>query len=182
MIMSIKSDKILNGGGQLVNLSTGELKDVVGLYNAIDNIKSVIENAVNYAQAVEEENDALKSNVWKDEQLRSMKEQRDRMLKDYQRGFPISEDEQERINNWATRHRRLYHPTNGNVKYDGCSIVYEFSPTSLGTVGTAYCEQCMRKLRKELGDIDDYTSWGDYFDKKRKLNGKYDAEFEFQSI
>ena len=180
--MSIKSNKILNGGGQSVNLITGEFKDIIGLYDAVDNIKSVIEETINYAQAVEEENKALKSDAWKDEQLRSMKKERDCMLKDYQRGFPISEDEQKRIRNWATRHRRLYHPTNGDSKYDGCSLIYEFRPTSLGTVGAVHCERCMKKLQKELGDIDDCTSWEEYFNKKKKLNNKYEAEFEFQSI
>ena len=101
-----------------------------------------------------EENEKLKSERYKDEQLTSMKARLKRMESDYYRGFPISEKEAEAIGEWEHNHLKEKHPraleNPGYFGAIGGNFRYEFICTSIGTIGTIKCscgdEFCFREM------------------------------------
>ena len=93
---------------------------------------------------LKEEIKRLKDENWKDNELQSMKEQYDKMKKDYFRGFPISKEESEKINDWINKHEKEKHPRRPKMSYPrggaiGGSYSYHFVPTSIGIFGTVKC-------------------------------------------
>lgn len=103
-------------------------------------IESVFQELYDHYRAIESrneylrnENARLKSEAYKDEELTKMKESHDRMSEEYYRGFPISEEEDEKIKKW--KDKMIYiHPGNGGAI--GGRFRYEFIPTGVGTIGT----------------------------------------------
>ena len=79
-----------------------------------------------------EENKRLKSEAYKEEELSAMKAKYDKMRQDYFRGFPISEEEEEKINAWKQEIMKKYPANDGAI---GGRFTYKFIPTSLGTIG-----------------------------------------------
>ena len=77
---------------------------------------------------LKKENAELKSEHYKDEQLSNMKDKLNRMEKDYYRGFPISEEEEEQINKFQDKYRKYYGAIGG-------AFTYKFTPTSIGVIG-----------------------------------------------
>lgn len=75
------------------------------------------------------ENDKLKSGIWREEEMARLKSKYDKMEKEYHRGFPISEQEQEMINQFMAEHRA----DNGAI---GGGFTYRFVPTSIGIAGS----------------------------------------------
>ena len=93
---------------------------------------------------LEKENKKLKEENYKDEELRDMKKNLEKMRADYNRGFPISESEQQRLDEWITEHELQKHPRpeNGISPRGGViggSYTYLFTPTSIGIVGRIEC-------------------------------------------
>lgn len=106
-----------------------------------------------YIADLKDENERLKSENYKDEELTKMKEkvkiaeeEKKRALDDYYRGFPISEEEQKSIREWQKQHdieehgnKSGYHGTIGG------GFLYRFVPTSIGIVGECRCGTCQMK-------------------------------------
>ena len=80
-----------------------------------------------------EENERIKSETYRDKELVKMKEQYEQMNEDYYRGFPITEEEENRIKEW-TRKQMEKNPSNGGAI--GGRFKYEFVPTGIGIFGT----------------------------------------------
>ena len=76
------------------------------------------------------ENERIKSEAYKDEELSRMKEMYDGMRADYFRGFPISEKEEEKIHEWMDS---LPEAASGAI---GGRFSYSFTPPGIGVVGT----------------------------------------------
>lgn len=102
----------------------------------IHDIKGVLQDLYNQFRAVrnrnehlEEENKRLKSESYKDEELSKMKEEYDRMKDDYHRGFSISKEEDEKIQEWISKLPKA------NTGAIGGRFHYEFHCTSIGTIG-----------------------------------------------
>lgn len=97
---------------------------------------------------LQKENKELKDNNYKDSQLKEMKDRFDRMTKEYNRGFPISEDEQKAIDNWKEKHEAEIHGVNTAYKrlsrggIIGGEYQYVFIPTSIGVIDTIKCGDC----------------------------------------
>ena len=88
---------------------------------------------------LEKENEHLKSEHYKDDEIKQLKEENKRLQEDYWRGFPISKEEEKAIDDWWKKHREEKH--NGNT-YSGAiggSLEYRFIPTSIGTIGEVVC-------------------------------------------
>lgn len=100
-----------------------ELQDVYDHYRDVKN----------YNEYLQKENERLKSETYKDEELSKMKSKYDSMKEDYYRGFPISEEESEKIKQWMNEHDFYKDTKIGTI---GGRYTYEFQPTSLGTIGT----------------------------------------------
>ena len=79
-------------------------------------------------ESLKKENAELKSEHYKDEQLSNMKDKLNKMEKDYYRGFPISEEEEEQINKFQDKYRKYYGAIGG-------AFTYKFTPTSIGVIG-----------------------------------------------
>lgn len=81
------------------------------------------------------ENERLKSEAYKDEELAKMKKEYDEMKEDYYRGFPISKKEDEKIKKWIekqTEGEDLKTKAGGAI---GGRFTYKFYCTSIGTIG-----------------------------------------------
>lgn len=100
------------------------------------------ENRIKYLQ---EENRKLREEYNKDEEIQKMQQKLDRMQKDYWRGFPITEDEENAIEEWKQKHDAEVHrwiTDRTRMKAEGVSggrYSYHFVPTSLGVSGVIRC-------------------------------------------
>ena len=74
---------------------------------------------------------------------KSMKKQYNEMNENYQRGFPISKEESEKINAWINKHEKEKHSYSENGSPRGGAIggcyCYTFIPTSIGVFGSIKC-------------------------------------------
>ncbi len=80
-----------------------------------------------------EENARLKSDSYKDEELSKMKAELDEMKADYYRGFPISKEEQEKIDEW--KKKQIQDSPSPRTAIGG-RFTYEFYPTSIGVAAS----------------------------------------------
>ena len=96
-------------------------------------------------EKLEKENKALKDEHYKDGELQSLQEELTSLKGDLSRGFPISEEEQEKIREWQRKHEKEAH---GATEEKGCSTkigaiggkyTYEFIPTSIVTFCSIKC-------------------------------------------
>lgn len=124
---------------------TGSWCRVYELDKALRAIKIRNMDDRDYIRRLEKENNELKNHAYKDKELAEMRDKLNKMKSEYYRGFPISEDEEHKINEWIEKHEREAH---GIKTYEdkfashGCcggGYTYEFVPTSIGTVGTVRC-------------------------------------------
>ena len=92
---------------------------------------------------LKKENAELKSEHYKDEQLSNMKDKLNRMEKDYYRGFPISEEEEEQINKFQDKYRKYYGAIGG-------AFTYKFTPTSIGVIGEVIAPNSESFVFKDL--------------------------------
>jgi len=83
-------------------------------------------------EALLQENERLRTEVKK-------------MRADLRRGFPITEEESKQIHDWIRKHNEEKHGADyAKKKYRytgtiGGAFTYEFTPTSIGTIGTVIC-------------------------------------------
>ena len=94
-------------------------------------------------ESLKKENAELKSEHYKDEQLSNMKDKLNRMEKDYYRGFPISEEEEEQINKFQDKYRKYYGAIGG-------AFTYKFTPTSIGVIGEVIAPNSESFVFKDL--------------------------------
>ncbi len=118
------------------------------LDEVVDNIK-IRDSRIKY---LEEENKKLKDETYKDSELAEMKEKYESMKKDLMRGFPISEKEERRIEQWRLKHEVEVHGRDTLEKRlaahgaaDG-GYTYEFYPCGIGIFGTIKCCNCGAKF------------------------------------
>jgi argonaute-like protein implicated in RNA metabolism and viral defense len=94
---------------------------------------------------LEDEVAKLKSDHYKDDELKNMQSELKRMRADYYRGFPISEEESQAIVDWKREHDLKKHHLSTpelRMKAEGVSggrYTYTFIPTSIGISGTIKC-------------------------------------------
>lgn len=95
-------------------------------------------DVVNQNEYLRKENERLKSEAYKDEELSKMKDRYEKMKEDHYNGFPISKEEDEKIKKWMDE---VYSndPSFKDMKMGGAiggRFVYKFVPTSVGVFGT----------------------------------------------
>ena len=122
----------------------GEYMQVRPVEDCIKSILCRIESYEDTIERLKEENQKLKDEVWKDEELQDMKEQLDKMKSDYHRGFNITEEEDTAIKEWKKKHEEKVHglttPTVHGAVGGGYS--YIFYPTAIGCSGVIRCDAC----------------------------------------
>lgn len=97
--------------------------------NVLQEVYDHYRSVVNTNDYLRKENERLKGEAYKDEELAKMKEQYEKMKADYYRGFGISEAEDKKIKDWM---ETLPDANTGAI---GGRFTYEFLCTSIGDVG-----------------------------------------------
>lgn len=118
------------------------MNDVV---KALDAIKREFDAQNSRIIYLQNENKRLKEEHYKDEELKRMKENLERVRADMRRGFSISEEEDKRIEEWQKKHDAEVHglkTLTDRVRAGGCiggRYTYYFTATSIGVIGTVKC-------------------------------------------
>ena len=111
---------------------------------AFDELKNNINNRIDiYEQRnrhLKEENEALKSEHYKDNRIKMLQQENNEMREALHRGFPISKSEWEAIRSWQDEHIKAKHGGNYYCGTIGGRWTYEFTPTSIGVIGTCKCD------------------------------------------
>ena len=121
----------------------GSVDDAID--NFVEDIKKELHGRDTRIQYLTEQNKELYDEHYKDNELSRMKKSLEEMQKKYNRGFPISKQEEDKINKWIENHEAEVHHCHSiddRLKRGGCSggtYTYEFIPTSIGTIGTIKC-------------------------------------------
>ena len=116
-----------------LELKEGSMWLVHDLESVLQEVYDHYRSVVNTNEYLRKENERLKSELYKDEELSKMKSEYEKMKSDYYRGFPISEEEDKKINEWMENQQERV-PGIGGVS--GGRFTYQFTPTGLGTAGT----------------------------------------------
>ena len=105
----------------------------------MEDIKKTLQKVYDHYRDVCRQNDYLrkkiekvKSEKYADEELSRLKSEYEKMKSDYYRGFPISENEEKKINEWIEKQMEKNQNTGGAI---GGRFSYKFIPTGVGTVG-----------------------------------------------
>ena len=92
----------------------------------------------------------LTDSQYKDKELQKMKAELEKMQREYNRGFPITDDEWKAIETWKEKHDREVHGlTECNERVGGAiggRYTFEFIPTTIGIIGTIKCGDCGEKF------------------------------------
>lgn len=108
------------------------------LNEAFQTIQHNIEHLKQENQMLRKENNKLKTESYKDDEVIRLQNELEGMQKDYNRGFPISEKEYNAIQCWIDKHDKAVH--HGSTKAcAGGRYSYRFLPTGLGTIGVVRC-------------------------------------------
>lgn len=111
----------------------------------VEDIKHELQGKDIRIEYLEKQNQELRDEKYKDNELSRMESELKTMKEDYYRGFPISEEEQKSIREWMNKHDEEVHHArtlDDKLKLGGCCggrYTYEFTPTSIGTIGTVKC-------------------------------------------
>lgn len=125
--------------------ANGDWVQVYDLDKCLKAIKCRVEDNEKTIKFLRAENEKLRNDHYKDEEMERMKSELDNMKKDYYRGFPITEEEEKSIKEWMKKHDEADHGyTTDELKYkangvSGGRYSYHFTPTSLGVSGVVRC-------------------------------------------
>lgn len=117
-------------------------KEIDGFLKGIKETLDFKDSRIKY---LNEENKRLRNEQYKDEELSKMKDYMEEVKKDMFRGFPISEREEQRIEEWKLKHEIEDHgwdTPEKRLKAAGCcggGYTYYFVPCSIGTIGVVKC-------------------------------------------
>lgn len=109
-----------------------EFTEIHPLDESLNSLKERFNDLVESNQSLQEKLQEIKDEKWADKRLQEMNEKLEKMRREYYRGFPICYEEQKKIDEWLVNHRHY----GGAI---GGSHTYEFSPTSIGTIGKIKC-------------------------------------------
>jgi hydrogenase maturation factor len=113
--------------------------------DCLESIKIRYESSQKRTNFLEQRLKEIEDEKWKDKELQEMKAQLDKMKENYWRGFPITEQQQQKINEWQKEHDIKTHHLDTPEKrmraegVSGGRLTYVFLPTSIGTFGTVKC-------------------------------------------
>lgn len=108
-------------------------KYIENLQSAIDGLRAKDKQI----SQLQEENNRLKDEHYKDEELKKLQEKIKELQGDCVRGFPISKDEQEVINKLREEHKK---------KCPHCSFKYIFESYPIVEFGYLKCDVCGEEI------------------------------------
>lgn len=163
----------------IIDLETHKMIRVEDLDTVCDNLKAIFDEQKSTNDRLHKRLDEITDEKWKDKELQGMKAKMEKYYHEAQLGFSMTDDDQSRIQEWKNKHMAEQHNVKtfedrlhwgGSV---GGNFLYEFCPTSIGTIGTCICGNCRTKaFARSDGDYQRY----------KELLREYDAEFEFQEL
>ena len=87
-------------------------------------------------ERLRKENEELRDEKYKDEELARLKRRLEDVEYELYRGFPISEEEETKIKKWKEIHEIKHKGGHGAI---GGKYTYMFVPTGVGTIGEIKC-------------------------------------------
>ena len=114
-------------------------------HKLIEELKNRFDKQEDRIKYLEKQNKKIQEENWAEEKYQKMQSRYEAMQRDYYRGFPISEKEEEKIKAWKEKHDIEKHHADTlekRLKLEGVSggrFKYIFVPTSIGISG---CIQC----------------------------------------
>ena len=123
----------------------------------VEDIKHELQGKDIRIEYLENQNQKLRDEKYKDNELLRMEAELKTMKENYYRGFPISEEEQKSIREWMDKHDEEVHHARtlgDKLKLGGCCggrYTYKFTPTSIGTIGTVKCGCGAEFTFREIG-------------------------------
>lgn len=133
-----------------IDSNNGSFVTVYDLDDCLKAIKVRNDDNERRIKSLEEENRQLRNSHYKDEKIQKMKSELKVMREEYNRGFPITKEEQEAIEIWKKEHALTAHglkTVEDRIRAGGSIgglYTYEFIPTSIGAIGYIKC-QCGKK-------------------------------------
>lgn len=110
-----------------------------------ESLRYRIESKDDTIKNLREENKQLKTELYKDTKIQELTTQLEQLSVDYYRGFPITEEEKQKIEQWIQQHDKEKHgivTDEQRLHANGCCggrFTYQFTPTSIGVIGTIIC-------------------------------------------
>ena len=120
----------------------------------------------------------LEDKNWKDDTVKKLNLENNKLKESLEYGFGISFLEDEKIKQWQYEHTSKFHISHHNIGMTPLiTFSYHFLPTSIGTLGFCRCEICYdRILRKNFSNS---SISNQELQKKAKEN---DVDFYFQHL
>lgn len=118
----------------------------------LDQISTEVDIKDTLIKLLQDENKRLKDNNYKDVELLKLKSELEKVKKDLHRGFPITEEEMDKIKDWEKKHEENVHglkTLEDRLKSQGCcggTYEYKFIPTSIGVYAEVICSRCGDKF------------------------------------
>ena len=109
---------------------------------AITEITDIIHGLMKQNDALKQENEQLKSEYYKDEEITRLKEQIKLQQEAMTYGFPITKERYEKIMELCKKHEWEKHGRKGNGYFNYC-----FAETEIGTFGWAKCCDCGEEIK-----------------------------------
>lgn len=113
------------------------------LDEAISTLRDIEQDYIDTIKLLETENAILKEEHYKDKELNRLQEKINCLTENMHRGFPITKEEEEKIDAWKDNHIREKHWKKKNyITKQGpvdCSFSYQFFPTILDTIRIVKC-------------------------------------------
>lgn len=109
---------------------------------AITEITDIVHGLMKQNDALKQENEQLKSEYYKDEEITRLKEQIKLQQEAMTYGFPITKERYEKIMELCKKHEWEKHGHKGNGYFNYC-----FAETEIGTFGWAKCCDCGEEIK-----------------------------------
>lgn len=121
-------------------------------------VKHCYEIQKNINERLRKENQKLKDEHYKDEELQMWKQKYEEAQEELYNGFGITNVEREKINEWQKKHDAEAHGlTDSKMRLKAGGAIggryhYKFLPTSIGVSGTCVCGKCGAEFEfQEIG-------------------------------
>lgn len=137
-----------------------------GIDEALHAIKQIADSYDERLTDLSEENKKLRDEHYKDAELADMKRQLDSFKEDHYRGFPLTKQEEEKINKWKKEHDTSEHDNpSGMHGVSGGGFAYIFYPTAIGCTIQCRCNHCHEIAMSAAVNVGDRKYYNEYMNK-----------------